>query len=111
MQEAPAGGLRGRRPGPPGRVGGRGRRGTGLTRRGSSGPDRRIVTGPTPSCPMPTDQAAAPTTTRVWQAVTDRLEAFARAWQAGPPELAGFVPPGPPAVRQLTLVELIKYDL
>ena len=31
--------------------------------------------------------------------------------EAGPPELAAFVPPGPPAVRRLTLVELIKYDL
>jgi len=60
---------------------------------------------------MPTDQAADSTATRVWGDVTDRLEAFARAWQAGPPELAAFVPQGPPAVRQLTLVELIKYDL
>ena len=52
-----------------------------------------------------------PTATRVWAAVTDRLEAFARAWEAGPPDLAAFLPADPPAVRRLTLVELIKYDL
>jgi serine/threonine protein kinase len=60
---------------------------------------------------MPTDQAAEPTASRVWGAVTDRLDAFARAWQTGPPDLAPFVPADPPAIRQLTLVELIKYDI
>jgi eukaryotic-like serine/threonine-protein kinase len=60
---------------------------------------------------MPTDLANEPTASRVWGVVTDRLEAFARAWQDGPPDLAPHVPPGPPVVRQLTLVELIKYDL
>src|SRR5215212_9298402 len=60
---------------------------------------------------MATDLAHEPTASRVWGAVTDRLEALARAWEAGPPDLADFLPPGPAVVRQLTLVELIKYDL
>lgn len=60
---------------------------------------------------MPSDLAHEPSATRVWEAVSERLEAFARAWGAGPPDLAAFVPPGPPNVRRLTLVEVIKYDL
>src|SRR5262245_2286411 len=60
---------------------------------------------------MPTDQANEPTASRVWAAVADRLAAVARAWEAGPPELAAFVPNGAKVIRHLTLVELIKYDL
>ena len=60
---------------------------------------------------MPTDLVAEPTASRVWDTVADRLDAFARAWHDGPPDPADFVPAGPPVVRKLTLVELIKYDL
>jgi eukaryotic-like serine/threonine-protein kinase len=60
---------------------------------------------------MPSDLAAEPTASRVWDAVADRLEAFARAWETGPPALHDFVPADPRVIRQLTLVELIKYDL
>ncbi len=50
--------------------------------------------------------------TRLWEVVSDRLEAFARVWETAgpPPNLAGFLPPGPPT-RWLVLVELIKLDL
>ncbi len=49
----------------------------------------------------------------IWAVVTDRLEAFAAAWDAGGtlPDIAKFLPPDSPAVRRLTLAELIKYDL
>jgi serine/threonine protein kinase len=51
-------------------------------------------------------------TTRVWGAVSDHLEAFARVWEAdGTPELRRFLPPDPPEVRRLVLVELVKLDL
>jgi eukaryotic-like serine/threonine-protein kinase len=51
-------------------------------------------------------------TNRVWAAVTNHLEAFARAWESGdPPGLGGFLPAGPPEVRRLVLVELVKLDL
>ena len=64
---------------------------------------------------MSTDAAAKAghdPTSRVWAAVTDHLEAFARAWEAGdPPNLGGFLPAGPPEVRRLVLVELVKLDL
>jgi serine/threonine protein kinase len=50
--------------------------------------------------------------TRVWAAVSDHLEAFARAWDAGrPPEPGEFLPADPPEVRRLVLVELVKLDL
>lgn len=62
---------------------------------------------------MPSDLAPKPTSnaTRLWAAVSDHLEAFARAWDQGPPDLAGFAPPDPPEVRRLTLTELIKFDM
>jgi serine/threonine protein kinase len=60
---------------------------------------------------MPSDVLPEPSATRVWAAVTGRLEAFARAWESGPPDLADFLPAGPPNVRRLTLVELIKFDV
>jgi serine/threonine protein kinase len=48
----------------------------------------------------------------VWDALGAKLEAFAAAWEAGPPpDPSAFVPPGPLAVRRLVLVELVKYDL
>ena len=62
---------------------------------------------------MPSDLAPdlASNATRLWAAVSDHLEAFARAWEQGPPDLAAFAPAGPPAVRRLTLTELIKFDI
>jgi serine/threonine protein kinase len=49
----------------------------------------------------------------LWAALGARLEQFAGAWEAaaGPPDLAAFLPAGPPDVRRLHLVELIKFDL
>jgi serine/threonine protein kinase len=61
---------------------------------------------------MPSDSARVEATTRVWAVVGARLEEFARAWEAGdPPDPARFLPDGPPAVRRLTLVELVKLDI
>ena len=48
----------------------------------------------------------------VWDALGDKLEAFAAAWDSGtPPEVLAFVPASPPAARRLVLVELLKFDL
>ena len=64
---------------------------------------------------MPSDpavQVGPDPASHVWKAVTDHLEAFARAWEScGPPGLGGFLPADPPAVRRLVLVELVKLDL
>src|SRR5262245_27392276 len=61
---------------------------------------------------MPPDPAPAELTTRAWEVVGARLEEFARAWDADdPPDLGRFLPPGPPALRRLTLVELVKLDI
>lgn len=47
-----------------------------------------------------------------WEALAERLEAFAAAWDGeGVPEIARFLPEGPPSLRRLALVELTKYDL
>ncbi|HUR54946.1 MAG TPA: serine/threonine-protein kinase, partial [Gemmataceae bacterium] len=60
-----------------------------------------------PSSELSIDAAAS-----VWDALGDRLEAFAREWDAGtPPDPAAFVPASPPAARRLVLVELLKFDL
>jgi len=50
---------------------------------------------------------------RTWNELTGRVEAFVAAWEAGgeEPRLAELLPEGPPALRQLVLVELIKVDL
>lgn len=52
-------------------------------------------------------------TTRVWELLGQRVEALVSAWETGgePPRLADFVPHDDPAVRHMTLVELIKVDL
>ncbi|MBO0698051.1 MAG: serine/threonine protein kinase [Zavarzinella sp.] len=63
---------------------------------------------------MAMDLAPSPadTASRVWDTVAGHLERFAEAWEAGePPALFHFAPDGPPAVRRLALVELIKLDL
>src|SRR6266545_7961217 len=49
--------------------------------------------------------------TRLWAAVSEHLDAFGRAWEDGPPALGRFLPTGPPDVRRLVLVELVKFDL
>lgn len=58
--------------------------------------------------PVPMDVA-----TQVWAVVGEHLEAFAQAWETSgpPPDLARFLPPDPPPVRRLVLVELVKLDL
>src|SRR5262249_12944078 len=42
-----------------------------------------------------------------------RVESFIKAWEGGgaPPELRDFLPADPPAVRRMTLIELLKVDL
>ncbi len=51
--------------------------------------------------------------TATWQQAAGSVEAFVAAWNASPepPPLAQFVPAGPPALRWLLLLELIKVDL
>lgn len=50
--------------------------------------------------------------TVVWQRLSEQLDAFIAAWEAGvPPSLSEFVPEAPPALRHLTLLEIIKVDL
>lgn len=51
--------------------------------------------------------------TMVWETLAQRVETFLDQWEAlgKPPSLADHVPEGPPLVRQLTLVELVKVDL
>jgi serine/threonine protein kinase len=46
----------------------------------------------------------------VWDLLADRLDAFLRAWDAGPPRLADFVAEIPPRQRRLVLTELVKAD-
>jgi serine/threonine protein kinase len=61
----------------------------------------------------PTWQTLPAPEAQVWGLITERLEAFARAWDGpdAPPEPADFLLPGPAEARQLLLVELIKLDL
>jgi hypothetical protein len=50
--------------------------------------------------------------TRLWAAVGEHLEAFARAWQSGDgPALADHLPAAPADLRRLVLVELVKLDI
>lgn len=48
-----------------------------------------------------------------WKQLSERIDAFVDAWKQGgePPAPADFVPAEPPALRRLTLVELVKVDL
>jgi serine/threonine protein kinase len=48
----------------------------------------------------------------MWQSLADRAQAFTTAWNQGKePALADYLPADPAALRQLTLVELVKIDL
>ena len=50
--------------------------------------------------------------TSAWDVVAERLEAFVAAWEAGSaPAIAARLPAGPPALRRLVLVELVKVDI
>jgi hypothetical protein len=50
--------------------------------------------------------------TMAWDELAQRLERFIETWESGSePTLAEFLPEGPPALRRLVLVELIKVDL
>jgi len=48
-----------------------------------------------------------------WTVLSGHVEAFIQAWDhnAEPPSPVDFLPAGPPPVRRMTLVELIKVDL
>jgi serine/threonine protein kinase len=63
---------------------------------------------------MSSDQEAVPLdTVYTWEIVSKCLEEFARAWEHGavPPDLGACLPAGPPVIRRLALVEMIKLDL
>jgi eukaryotic-like serine/threonine-protein kinase len=49
----------------------------------------------------------------VWDELTRHLERFAQAWDEAEsePDLRAYLPDAPPALRRLTLVELVKFDL
>ncbi len=50
----------------------------------------------------------------IWDQVAQSLEDFVAAWEtahAEPPEIAHFLPDGPPVARETTLVELVKVDM
>ncbi len=53
------------------------------------------------------------TAQHTWTVLSGHVEAFIQAWDRNvePPAPATFLPAGPPAVRLMTLVELIKVDL
>ena len=63
----------------------------------------------------PSDVVPAPQefATRVWNQLSECVDAFINAWDNAtePPALGGFVPPEEPAVRKLILSELVKVDL
>jgi len=51
-------------------------------------------------------------TQQMWDLLTERVEAFASAWESGQaPELAKYLPDKPRNTRRLLLAELIKVDL
>src|SRR5579872_331831 len=70
-----------------------------------------VLSGPNMSSTKTPSQV--PSTTQIWDAVAERLEAFASAWETadGPPNLAAFLPAEPNQIRCILLVELIKFDL
>ena len=50
---------------------------------------------------------------QVWASLSENIDRFYEAWQeaSDPPQLAEFLPAGPPNLRRLTLIEIIKVDL
>lgn len=50
---------------------------------------------------------------QVWASLSESIDRFYEAWQGAsdPPQLAEFLPAGPPNLRRLTLIEIIKVDL
>src|SRR5438876_4411663 len=48
-----------------------------------------------------------------WDVLADVVERFLQRWEAEPsaPAIAAFLPPAPPPLRRLVLVELVKIDL
>jgi serine/threonine protein kinase len=50
---------------------------------------------------------------QIWDRLSDHIDRFYEAWQeaSDPPQLAEFLPDGPPNLRRLTLIEIIKVDL
>ncbi|HTI51842.1 MAG TPA: serine/threonine-protein kinase [Planctomycetaceae bacterium] len=52
-------------------------------------------------------------TAQVWSILAGQVERFLNVWETGnsPPDLAAFLPTAAPAVRRMTLIELIKVDL
>jgi serine/threonine protein kinase len=51
--------------------------------------------------------------TMFWDALAEYVQTFLEAWEADhqPPPLSQHLPDGPPVLRQMTLIELIKVDL
>src|SRR6202035_4362132 len=68
---------------------------------------RRSMSIEPDSLAPPTDSASA------CALLTRQARAFHAAWDRGdqPPNPAEFVPTGPPALRRMVLVELVKLDL
>ena len=62
----------------------------------------------TPASPPSTDLKA-----HAWAEVAEHLEAFAGAWgnSPEPPVAAHFLPVGPSDVRQMVLIEIVKFDI
>jgi len=65
------------------------------------------------SSSSPEDLLNSSDPTLAWDVLSEKVEAFVNAWEAGgePPSLADYLPARPAVLRQLTLVELIKVDL
>lgn len=59
------------------------------------------------------DSSSAHEATLGLDQLSERIDALIAAWDAAtePPALAGFLPAGPPLLRRLALIELIKVDL
>ncbi len=61
---------------------------------------------------VPVSDLAETEPSYVWRQLSEHIDALAAAWERGePPELAQFLPSGPPPLRRLALVEGIKVDL
>lgn len=64
------------------------------------------------STPAPHDRLELSSAEQAWEQLSKHVDTLIEAWDRGEvPDLAQFLPSGPPALRRLTLVELIKVDL